>query len=210
MLFPRPSYSLFADLCEKRGTNAYKVSIATKVPASSFTTWKRGTSFPKNEKLQKIANYFGVPISYFFGENPAGPIPNIPGLFVPNTQAVPLLGEIACGQPISADEFFEGYVEVSGRQRVDFCLRAIGDSMINARIYDGDIVFIRQQPEVENGEIAAVVIDGAVTLKRVYVEQDRIILRAENPKIRPMIFKKTDFSQFRILGKAIAFQGEVI
>lgn len=101
-------------------------------------------------------------------------------------------------------------MQCGSKHHVDFCLRASGDSMVNARIFDGDIVFIRQQPAVENGEIAAVAIDNAVTLKRVYIEEDCIILRAENPRIKPMRFKKEDFDQFKILGKAVAFQGDVI
>ena len=82
--------------------------------------------------------------------------------------------------------------------------------MINARIYDGDIVFIRQQPEVENGEIAAVSIDGSVTLKRVYLGEDYVELKPENPTYKPLRFNQSDFNSFRILGKAIAFQGDII
>ena len=81
--------------------------------------------------------------------------------------------------------------------------------MINARIYDGDIVFIHQQPEVENGEIAAVAIDDAVTLKRVYISDSFVELRAENPRYKPMVFDNSNCLSFRILGKAIAFQGDI-
>ncbi len=136
--------------------------------------------------------------------------PSYSNIFPVSKKKIPMLGKIACGTPIMAEEVFEGYVQCGSDIHVDFCLRAQGDSMINARIYDGDIVFIKQQPEVENGEIAAVSIDDEVTLKRVYITQDTIELRAENPKFRPIIIRKDDFHQVRILGKAIAFQGEVI
>nr|WP_231997967.1 S24 family peptidase [Phascolarctobacterium faecium] len=96
------------------------------------------------------------------------------------------------------------------RNRSRFCLRAEGDSMVGARIYDDDIVFIHQQPEVENGEIAAVSINDSVTLKRVYIDDDCIELRTENPRVKPLRYKISDFNQFRILGKAIAFQDDIV
>lgn len=95
--------------------------------------------------------------------------------------------------------------------RADFCLRACGDSMINARIYDGDIVFIREQPMVEKGEIAAVIINDEATLKRVYYypEQNKIILNPENPAYEPFVYVGEELNSIRILGKAIAFQSDV-
>lgn len=88
-------------------------------------------------------------------------------LFPITVKKFPLLGNIACGKPITANEEKELYVEAGAEIEADFCLRAKGDSMIRARIYDGDIVFIRKQSMVDNGEIAAVVIDDEATLKRV-------------------------------------------
>lgn len=137
-------------------------------------------------------------------------IPDFPNIFPIETKKVPLLGKIAAGQPVMAEECFDSYVQCGNFIKADFCLRVQGDSMINARIYDGDIVFIHQQPEVENGEIAAVAIDDAVTLKRVYFADDSVMLRAENPKYKPMIFTKNDCLSFRILGKAVAFQGDIV
>ncbi|WP_293726910.1 LexA family transcriptional regulator [uncultured Phascolarctobacterium sp.] len=137
-------------------------------------------------------------------------IPNDPNIFPIERKKIPMLGKIACGQPIMSEEVFVGYVQCNGNIHADFCLRAAGDSMINARIYDGDIVFIRQQPEVENGEIAAVSIDGSVTLKRVYLGEDYVELKPENPTYKPLRFNQSDFNSFRILGKAIAFQGDII
>ena len=93
----------------------------------------------------------------------------------------------------------------------DFCLRAVGDSMIGARIYDSDIVFIRKQTMVENGEIAAVVIDGEATLKRVYYfpEKAKLILSPENPKYEPLVFLGAELDEIQILGRAVAFQSVV-
>lgn len=98
---------------------------------------------------------------------------------------------------------------ISDGIRVDFCLRVKGDSMKDARIMDGDIVFVRRQPTVQNGEIAVVLIDDEVTLKRVYITEQGIILRPENPAYQPMFVSHEDFRQVRILGRAVAFQSKL-
>ena len=82
------------------------------------------------------------------------------GILSCKRRAVPLLGKIACGQPIYAEEEFCGYMPLGDEIEADFCLRACGDSMIGARIFDGDIVFVKAQDAVENGEIAVVIADG--------------------------------------------------
>lgn len=119
----------------------------------------------------------------------------------------PLLGEIACGQPIFADEDKESFVMADMDIRADFCLRAKGDSMINARIYDGDIVFIKEMPMVDNGDIAAVIIDDEATLKRVYYypKKNKLMLVAENPAFEPLVYINEELNYIRILGKAVYF-----
>ncbi len=125
----------------------------------------------------------------------------------------PMLGEIACGKPIFANEDRESYIMAGTDIKADFCLKAKGDSMINARICDGDIVFIRKQDIVDNGEIAAVVInnDNEATLKRFfyYAEKNMVILKSENPAFEDMIFLNDELNNFHVLGKAVAFQSDV-
>lgn len=133
--------------------------------------------------------------------------PNI--LPMPEMRKVPLVGTIACGKPILATENIEDYVSIPKDLAGDFALTCKGDSMINARIFDGDIVYIRQQNTVENGEIAAVLIDGEATLKRVKLLPDRIILEPENPLYDPMVFRGEEMNTVRILGKAVAFTSAV-
>lgn len=128
---------------------------------------------------------------------------------LPPTKKVPLLGKIACGEPITAEENIDDYVDVPEYVHADFALTCQGDSMINARIMDGDIVYVRQQPEVENGEIAAVLIDGEATLKRVFYGKGTIMLQAENPTYQPMMFSKEEILDVRILGKATYFLSKV-
>lgn len=137
-------------------------------------------------------------------------IVSIPNILPIQTKKIPLLGTIAAGVPIYADENFDGYRECTDDIHVDFCLRIKGDSMIGARINDGDIVFIRKQSDVENGEIAAVLIDDEATLKRVYKEKDSLILQAENPKYQPIICTANNCDVCLILGKAVAFQSDVV
>ncbi len=141
-------------------------------------------------------------------------ISNIMPLPYKEGRTVPLIGSIACGVPILADENIEKEVMLPEDISADFCLRCKGDSMINARIYDGDIVFIRKQPMVENGEIAAVLIDdiadvSEATLKRVYIYEDKIMLIAENPAYPPMVYSNEDMNSVRIAGKAVAFLSRV-
>lgn len=125
------------------------------------------------------------------------------------TKKFPMLGEIACGEPITANQEYEAFVEASDSIKADFCVTAKGDSMIMARILDGDIVFIKEQPTVNNGEIAAVVIENDVTLKRVYLYENRIELRPENPTYPVLNYEGEQLNSIRILGKAVAFQSYI-
>lgn len=132
-------------------------------------------------------------------------------LFPIEIKRFPLLGNIACGKPIFADEQFEAYVEGGANIKADFCLRAKGDSMIGARIYDGDIVFIQKQEMVDDGEIAAILIGDEATLKRVYYDRENGVIQlfAENPRFKTMRFVGEELNQIRIIGKAIAFQSDL-
>lgn len=119
---------------------------------------------------------------------------------------LPMLGKIACGKPIFAEEEHEAFVEVDDSYGADFCLSAEGDSMINAGIDSGDTVLIREAPIVDNGQIAAVIIDDEATLKRVYYYKDKnkLVLQAENPRYEPLVFTNEELNTIRILGKAVA------
>lgn len=124
---------------------------------------------------------------------------------------LPILGRIACGNPIFAEEELDGYVSTDGNNDADFCLRACGDSMTGARIYDGDIVFIRAQESVDNGEIAAVIIGDEATLKRVYYspDEEKLVLTPENPRYSPLVYVGEELGDIKIIGKAVAFMSRV-
>lgn len=119
---------------------------------------------------------------------------------------VPLVGQIACGTPILAEQNIEDYIDLPGHIHADYALTCKGDSMVNAGIRDGDVVYIREQPEVETGQIAAVIVgDDEATLKRFYYDGSMIQLVAENPRVPPMVFSGSEVSRVRVLGLAVAY-----
>lgn len=125
---------------------------------------------------------------------------------------IPILGDIACGEPIYAEEDRETFAVTNNSLDADFCLRAQGESMTGARIFDGDIVFIKSQSSVDNGEIAAVIINDEATLKRVYFypEEQKLILSPENPRYAPLVYLGAELENIKILGKAVAFQSAIV
>ena len=185
------------------------------VSKSRINMYERGEREPNFEMLEKIADFFNVDMNYLLGkkEKAASKLPdNLIQLAKIKTRKVPLIGSIACGVPITAVENIEEYIDMDADIHADFALRCKGDSMINARIFNGDIVYIREQPMVENGEIAAVIIDdmeSEATLKRIYMDNEHIILHAENPVYNDMAFYHEDMNQVRIIGKAVAFLSTV-
>ncbi len=188
------------------------VCQAIGVKYTTFTDWVKGKSYPRIDKIELMARYFGITKSDLIEDydNESGMV-NYNNVFPISTQTLPVLGKIACGTPKFMDEDRSFYVKDGTSIKADFVLIAYGDSMVNARINDGDLVFIRQQPTVDNGEIAAVAIGDEATLKRIYYYQDKslMILKAENPKYEDMIYSGEELEDVRILGKAVAFQSDV-
>lgn len=128
---------------------------------------------------------------------------------LPTMVDLPLLGTIACGEPILAVENVERMVSAPQGINADFALICKGDSMINARIFDGDVVYIKSQPDVDDGTIAAVLIGEEATLKRVYKYPNKLVLRACNPVYDDLIYTDSELDGIRILGKAVAFLSAV-
>lgn len=126
---------------------------------------------------------------------------------IPKMQRVPLVGQIACGQPITAEENLEGYIEAPAEKQIDFALTCRGDSMIDAGIHDGDIAYIRKQPQVENGQIAAVRIGTDATLKRVYYypAEKKIILQPANSAYPPLSYTGEELNEIVIEGLLVGY-----
>lgn len=208
----------FKLLRKERGLSQAALATELGFTKSSVNMYERGDREPGLESLETIADFFNVDMDYLLGKSdvqnrflytPASDAESValPDniLPMPVTYTVPLLGTIACGEPILAAENIEDNIEVPEHIHADFALRCKGDSMINARIHDGDIVYIRQQPAVNNGEIAAVLIGDEATLKRVYVYEDHVVLQPENPAYEPLVYFKDAMQAVRILGKAVGF-----
>lgn len=178
---------------------------------SSINKIEKGFNDLPRNKIEMFARALDVPQSFFLDESSDMTLDELCekyGNIKPiKLKRFPLLGDIACGQPIFADEDKESFVMADTDITADFCLRAKGDSMIEARIYDGDIVFIREMPMVDNGDIAAVIIDDEATLKRVYYypEKAKLVLYPANPAYEPFIYTGEELNSIRILGKAVYF-----
>ena len=185
----------------------------TGIGKSSICTYVSGEYEPKQRNIYKIAKALNVSEAWLMGfDVPMQPQKNNNYGVIPITvKSIPFLGEISCGEPVFASEDRQSYVASGIDVKADFCLKAKGDSMINARIYDGDIIFIQKCDMVENGVIAAVVIGDDALLKRVffYPDQGKLLLVAENTKYPPLVYEGEQLNTVKILGKAIAFQSDV-
>ena len=182
--------------------------LAAKINAAhnSISNWENDQNMPDPDTIQNLCWALDVQPNFFFSVDPVLP-PNL--MPMPKMRKIPLIGSIACGSPILAEEHIEDYIDIPAHIHADFSLTCKGDSMINARIFDGDIVYIRQQDTVESGEIAAVLIESEATLKRVLIYDDHIILAPENPTYKPIICWHEEMNTVRILGKAVAFTSPV-
>lgn len=182
------------------------------MPYTTYVNYEKGTREPNSETLIQLANFYGTSVDYLIGKSESRMIqldkkPTIPPGFMPlpKMRKVPLIGAIACGDPITAIQNREGDVNAPVDMRCDFALKCQGESMIGAGIHDGDVVYIRIQPEVENGEIAAVRIGEEATLKRVYLHNDYIELRPENPAFESIIRRREEMNDVQIEGKAVGW-----
>ena len=202
-------------LREQKGLSMRQVASSLGMPYTTYVNYEKGAREPNSETLILLADFFETSIDDMLGKSllpsPTDfdlPLNIIP---MPKMNTVPLIGTIACGDPILAAENIEAEVSMPEHVVADFALRCKGDSMINARIHNGDIVYIRQQPTVENGQIAAVLIGDEATLKRVYYYPDsnKLVLNPENPKYEPFIYIGEEINSVRILGLAVAFTSNV-
>ena len=194
-----------------RNMNAAELSRVSGVNEGAISQYKKGKYKANQHTIEKIARSLNVSIPWLMGvsdvfgsyESNLSPLPQLDNILPIKKKSFPVLGDVAAGKPIEAQQHIECYVTDDADLDADYALRVKGDSMIGAGIDDGDIVFIREQPDVENGEMAAVYVDGGATLKRVYKDGKGVSLYSENPKYPPMYFTAESCEEFRILGKAV-------
>ena len=171
---------------------------------SSITKLEKGVNDLPQSKLEELAAALETTPAYLLGlDTPCPPPPGFEPL--PKMVKVPLVGSIACGTPILAEQNIESYIGVPAAWRADFALTCHGDSM-SPTICDGDIVCIRCQPEVEQGEIAAVRIGEEATLKHFHQQGDTVMLLADNAAVcPPMVYTGPQLNEIRIEGRAVGF-----
>ena len=189
---------------------ALKMGYADK---SMIAKIEKGNVDLPQSKILAFANVLETTPGELMGwDYEAEPTETVDNIYKLDKIKLPVLGKVACGEPIFADEDRESYIMIGTDIGADFCLQCQGDSMINARIHDGDIVFVKKTDIVENGEIAVVIIDDEATLKRFfyYREQNLVILKPENPKYQDIILTGEQLNQVRVIGRAVAFQSDVI
>lgn len=185
---------------------AHKMGYKDK---SSISKIENGKADIPQSKIAAFADALQTTPAYLMGweEQPEPKKPTIPPGFepMPKMKKIPLIGAIACGEPITAEQNIEKMVDVPENIRCDFSLTCHGDSMVDAGIHDKDVVYIRIQPEVGNGEIAAVRIDGEATLKRVYYNPGTLTLMPANPAYAPMVYTGSQLEEVHIEGKAVGW-----
>lgn len=205
----------------------YSEKYGIKLSKSDLSQYISGKVEPGNDKIFILSKALNVSERYLMGwesdistsdsldidhqATVSALVQKYPELRPIKKRSFPMLGKVACGQPIMANKDYDSFVVADADIDADFCLTASGDSMINARILDGDIVFIRKQEIVDNGDIAAVVIDDEVTLKRFfyYRSSQTLRLQPENPMYEPMLYSGEELAHIHVLGKVVCFQSIV-
>ena len=208
--------SRLSQALEARGMKAADLSKKTKVAEGTISCYINGRYEAKQNRVQVFAEALDVNPAWLMGydvpmeaerSQPApAPRPHPKGFEpMPKMKKIPLVGSIACGTPILAQQNIEKIVDVPENIRCDFSLTCHGDSMEGAGIHDRDVVYIRIQPEVENGEIAAVRIGEEATLKRVYYQNGTLTLMPANAAYAPMVYTGPELNDVQIEGKAVGW-----
>lgn len=204
----------FKELIKRRrlelGKTLEDVGNAMGVSKATVQRWESGEiKDMRRSKLVDLARALDTTPAYLMGWETSDSLSA--GLEpLPKMKPIPVIGSIACGTPILAVQNIEEYVNIPEGVNADFSLRCKGDSMIDARIFDGDLVFIREQPDVETGEIAAVMVDDdTATLKRIVKQPGQLILMPANSTYVPQFFSGPEMARVRIIGKAVSFLSDV-
>ena len=208
--------SRLSQALKTRGMKAADLSKKTKVAEGTISCYINGRYEAKQNRVQVFAEALDVNPAWLMGydvpmeaeRSQPAPAPRpIPKGFepMPKMKKIPLVGSIACGTPILAQQNIEKIVDVPENIRCDFSLICHGDSMEGAGIHDRDVVYIRIQPEVENGEIAAVRIGEEATLKRVYYQNGTLTLMPANAAYAPMVYTGPELNNVQIEGKAVGW-----
>ena len=202
-------FNIFSELCKKSGVSPNKACIDCEISRTSVAKWKKGAT-PNGATVAKIADYFGVTTDFLLTgeqtEKAPSPIPGAERIDVSKYHDIPILGRIPAGLPLYAEQNIEGYTltDLNGGAEY-FALRVSGDSMNAIGINDGYLIIVRRQDEVENGEVAVVMVgDDDATVKRFYATNNTVTLmpQSTNPQHTPQIYD-TKKTKIKILGKVV-------
>jgi len=199
----------------KAGKTQVEMATVFNVSQNSYSQWETGKREPDNDTLSRIADFFHVTVDYLLGrtDDPEGmDTADLTDLFPIKKRKFPILGKVACGEPMYADEEHEAYIMASADIDADFCLVARGDSMIGAHIEDGDIIFIKKMSIVPNGYIAVVLIEDETTLKYIdwRPESGTLILTPANPAYRTQVYTGEELNHIRIIGMAVVLHKSLL
>lgn len=183
---------------------------ALGVKYTTFADWVNAKTYPRIDRIEQMANYFGIKKSALLEDHRPLPADAIPYQERP-TQPIPIVGVVSCGTPLLAEDNIEGYHETSLQDittgETYFWLHAKGDSMMNVGIHEGDLLLIRQQNDVDSGDIAVVAINGDdATLKRVIKKENALILQPENPAYETKIFVGAEMQMVEIRGRLMKLE----
>lgn len=163
-------------------------------PETTVSNWINANTYPRIDKIEEISRFFGITKSELTEEK----LPeNL--IKISRVTMIPVLGEIACGDPIWVSENYDGYFALDNSLNADFILVAKGESMIDAGINDGDKCFIRKQEYIDSGKIGVVLLDDSATLKRIYKSEKGYILQPENRDYSPLAIE----GDIKILGELV-------
>lgn len=198
---------IIRELRQKKGLSQEQLGKMVGVQRAAINKYETGVVVNlKRSTIAKLATALGVTPTMLLGWDDEIPFAsNIEHM--PETEKIPIVGEIACGTPILAQENITDYADMPKTINADFALICKGDSMVDAGIQDGDIVYIKKQDIVQNGQIAAVIVnsDCEATLKRFYRDGNKVTLTPENPAYPPMVYVNEEINSLRIVGRAVGY-----
>lgn len=197
-------YEKFSELLQRKNVKAADVSRGTGIKQTVFSEWKKGKSTPKIDKLQKIADYFGVPIEYFIGKkNDDKPADTLTIMPQNKIHMIPVFGSVAAGFGAYASsdiiEYIPLYIENDSDVEDTICITVKGQSMY-PKIEEGDRIVVRRQDSVDSGRIAVVMIGEDAVVKRVEIERNKLTLISINPEYPPRVIEGKDLEDVRIVG----------
>ena len=199
--------NIVRELRKKKGIQQKELALTLGVSQPTISDWEANKKDPSGDRLKRLADYFGVDELVILGKGVVdlnSPTQQLDDFIALGRSVLPIIGDIACGEPILAEQNIEGYADLPEGVHADFALRCKGDSM-TPTFLNGDLVLIRRQPEVENGQIAAVSINGEATLKHVYMRESGLMLVADNPSYEPILAVPESDKQIIIHGLAVGY-----